>query len=241
MFETAVRELNGVAIGTMSRRELADCVDDLRRLKGAAAALEMRLVCAIDRLGDAGLDGAGVMRSAGRMSSRAAAVVAKTATQLESMPRTSEALAEGRITAEHASAPADLGRARPSHRHPRAVEGTHRSRPRVRRLRGRGVSLRSAPRHRLVGLRTDRHRQPGPVVLPLPSRRPRSADGVGTRRCRRVAGRGPWAPAVPNRRHPAPSRPVGLALQCRDGRRFGGEPRHFTIAPESPGCSSHAS
>ena len=107
MFETAVCELSRVAIDSMSRRELADCVDDLRRLKGAAAALEMRLVCAIDRLGDAGLDGAGVMRSAGRMSSRAASAVAKTATQLESMPRASAALAEGRITVEHASVLAD--------------------------------------------------------------------------------------------------------------------------------------
>jgi len=103
MFEAAVSELHQLTVGGMSRHALADCVDDLRRLKGAAAALEMRLVCEIDRLGDAGLDGAGVMRSAGRMSSRTAAVVAKTATQLESMPRATEALADGRITAEHAN------------------------------------------------------------------------------------------------------------------------------------------
>ncbi|MEZ5166009.1 MAG: DUF222 domain-containing protein [Acidimicrobiales bacterium] len=61
-----------------------------------------RLLCAIDGLGDKGLDAAGVLRSEGRVSARTAGRMAATAKKLESLPRMAEALAEGAITFEHA-------------------------------------------------------------------------------------------------------------------------------------------
>ncbi|MEZ5167397.1 MAG: DUF222 domain-containing protein [Acidimicrobiales bacterium] len=59
-------------------------------------------MCAIDGLGDKGLDAAGVLRVEGRVSARAAGRMAATAKKLESLPKTAEALAEGAITFEHA-------------------------------------------------------------------------------------------------------------------------------------------
>ncbi|MEM7143265.1 MAG: DUF222 domain-containing protein [Actinomycetota bacterium] len=85
------------------RGELDDRVALLRTLKGATAQFESKVVRAIDALGDGGLDGAGVARTTGGMSSRAANATAKIAATLEELPSTEEALAAGRITAEHAA------------------------------------------------------------------------------------------------------------------------------------------
>ncbi len=86
----------------MTRHELVDLVEQLRRLKGAAAALEGRVTTTINSLDDSGLDGAGVLRLVGRISGRAAARVSATAEMLTDMPLTAAALDSGEITATHA-------------------------------------------------------------------------------------------------------------------------------------------
>ncbi|MEZ5164995.1 MAG: hypothetical protein R2695_00380 [Acidimicrobiales bacterium] len=58
------------------------------------------MLCAIDGLGDRGVDAAGVLRS-GRVLNPAAGRMAATARRSsKSLPRTAEALAEGAITFE---------------------------------------------------------------------------------------------------------------------------------------------
>ena len=104
MFADTKQILREDQVDLLTRRELDVRFDEIRQLKGAIARYEARLVVAVDGLGDNGLDGAGVLRSRGRVSSTAAARSAKTATQLEQMPQTAKALDEGRITPEHADA-----------------------------------------------------------------------------------------------------------------------------------------
>lgn len=88
-------------------RELDDRFAEVRRLKGAIAAYEARLVRAVDGLADRGLDGRGMLRAQGKASDRIAARAAATATALGAMPRVEAALADGHITAEHADALVD--------------------------------------------------------------------------------------------------------------------------------------
>ena len=101
----AVKDLlrNG-PVESLTRPALVDRVEALRRLRGAIDAYEARVVWAVDRLGDRGVDGAGMLRSAGRVSSRTAARASKRAESLEELPATRDALVEGRITAEHVDA-----------------------------------------------------------------------------------------------------------------------------------------
>lgn len=104
MFETVVTQAQGVAVAGLDRAALTDLVVDCRRVKAAVVALEARLVTAIDGLDDAGVNGAGVLRSFGRMSDRAATSLSKTAAGLVELPKVAESLASGRITDEHAKA-----------------------------------------------------------------------------------------------------------------------------------------
>jgi len=103
MFSSARGQLNRIETSGMTRRHLVNLVEELRRLKGATAALEARATAAIDALRDDGLDGAGVLRVVGRMSSRSAARTASTAEQLADMSRASAALESGKITSSHAA------------------------------------------------------------------------------------------------------------------------------------------
>jgi len=104
MFSPAIRQLSGVNPSGLPRPELVDLVNGLRRLQGAIAATEARVIVAIDSLDDGGLNGAGVLRVAGRKSGRAAARISATAEMLIEMPLTSAALESGDITWPHATA-----------------------------------------------------------------------------------------------------------------------------------------
>ncbi|MEZ5167978.1 MAG: DUF222 domain-containing protein [Acidimicrobiales bacterium] len=102
MFDDLFTTLSDDPVECLTRSELVDRVGALRRVRGALDAYEARVVCAIDGLGDNGLDAAGVLRVEGRVSARAAGRMASTAKKLESLPKTAEALREGAITFEHA-------------------------------------------------------------------------------------------------------------------------------------------
>jgi len=85
-------------------------VAEIELVSAAQSALDAyrhRITAAIDGLGDRGLDAAGVLRTVGRMSSRAAGRVAKTAAPMAKLPGAVEALAAGAITSEHADVLAD--------------------------------------------------------------------------------------------------------------------------------------
>jgi len=104
MFREVIDLLNEDLVDQLTRPHLHDRFTEVRRLEGAVAAYKARLVNATNGLGDKGLDGAGMLRSAGRMSSKTAGALAATAGKLEDLPRTAKALADGRLTIEHASA-----------------------------------------------------------------------------------------------------------------------------------------
>ncbi|NIS28979.1 MAG: hypothetical protein GWN79_01695, partial [Actinobacteria bacterium] len=89
------------------RRELERDIGELHRVETHAAERRLALTAALEQLDDGGVDGAGVTRARTKMSSRAARRAARTASQLARMPGTAAALAEGRITVEHAEAAAD--------------------------------------------------------------------------------------------------------------------------------------
>ena len=113
MFTAALDELStlsetgGDALVGLSRSELEGRVAATRRIVSAAEAHLADLMVAINALDDNGLDGAGVLRARGGVSSKQAMRAAKTAATLAQMPDTKAALAAGRITAEHADAVAD--------------------------------------------------------------------------------------------------------------------------------------
>jgi hypothetical protein len=107
MFAELKQHLREDPVDLLTRGQLNDRFAEVRRLKGAVAAYEARLVRAVDGLGDRGLDGKGVLRTQGKTSDRAAARTAKTASMLQELPEVEAALEEGRITSEHADAVAD--------------------------------------------------------------------------------------------------------------------------------------
>ena len=69
----------------------------------ALSALQTRCATEIEGLDDGGVNSKTVLREAGRMSTRAANSVAKTAAGLAEMPKLAESLASGAITVEHAA------------------------------------------------------------------------------------------------------------------------------------------
>lgn len=103
MFATVIEQLTHDEIHGLGRSELAERLAAGRRLHGAVTEWMARVVREAESLDDGGLDGAGLLRVAARMSSRAAASTARTADALGSLPRAAAALREGRITAEHAA------------------------------------------------------------------------------------------------------------------------------------------
>ena len=89
-------------VAGLSRGELTGLVDGAGRAIASLTSLQARCAIEIEGLGDDGVNSKTVLREAGRMSTRAANSVAKTAVGLKEMPRLAESLATGAITAEHA-------------------------------------------------------------------------------------------------------------------------------------------
>ena len=102
MFDLMIQQAQGVAVAGLSRVELTGLVDGAGRAIAAMTSLQTRCAIEIEGLGDDGVNSKTVLREAGRMSTRAANSVAKTAVGLKEMPRLAESLATGAITVEHA-------------------------------------------------------------------------------------------------------------------------------------------
>ncbi len=93
-----------------TRHGLVAEIEHIAEARSALDAYEHRVVVAIEALRDQGLNAAEVLRSVGRVSSRAASRVASTAKRMSELPATAESLAAGRISAEHANVIADAAR-----------------------------------------------------------------------------------------------------------------------------------
>ncbi len=91
-----------MVVSGLSRPELEGLVAGAGRVIAALGALQTRCATEIEALDDGGVNSKTVLREAGRMSTRAANKVAKTAAGLAEMPKLAESLAGGAITAEHA-------------------------------------------------------------------------------------------------------------------------------------------
>ena len=103
MFDLMIRQAQGVAVSGLSRPELAGVVEGAGKVIAAMTSLQTRCATEIEGLGDDGVNSTTVLREAGRMSTRNANAVAKTAAGLAEMPKLAESLATGKITAEHAA------------------------------------------------------------------------------------------------------------------------------------------
>ncbi len=102
MFDSMIKQARGVAVSGLCRAELEGLVGGAGRVVAAMNALQTRCATEIEALDDGGVSSKVVLREAGRMSTRAANKVAKTAAGLVEMPKLAESLASGAITAEHA-------------------------------------------------------------------------------------------------------------------------------------------
>jgi len=102
MFESIITQTRAVTVSGLSRGDLESLVAGAGRVIAAMGALQTRCATEIEALDDGGVNSKTVLREAGRMSTRAANKVAKTAAGLVEMPKLAESLAEGKITAEHA-------------------------------------------------------------------------------------------------------------------------------------------
>ncbi|MDE0700340.1 MAG: DUF222 domain-containing protein [Acidimicrobiaceae bacterium] len=103
MFDLMIQQTRDVRTEGLSRAELTDVVDGAGRVIAALTSLQTRCAVEIEGLADDGVNSKTVLREAGRMSSRAAGSVAKTAAGLVELPKLAESLATGKITAEHAA------------------------------------------------------------------------------------------------------------------------------------------
>ena len=101
MFDSMITQARGVAVSGLCRADLEGLVAGAGRVIAAMGALQARCATEIEALDDGGVNSKVVLREAGRMSTRAANKVAKTAAGLVEMPKLAESLAEGKITAEH--------------------------------------------------------------------------------------------------------------------------------------------
>ena len=79
MFDSMIRQARGVAVAGLSRVELAGVVEGAGQVIAAMTSLQARCAVEIEGLGDDGVSSKTVLREAGRMSTRAASSVAKTA------------------------------------------------------------------------------------------------------------------------------------------------------------------
>ena len=102
MFDSMIQQVRGVTVAGLSRAELEDLVAGAGRVVAAMGALQTRCATEIEALDDGGMNSKTVLREAGRMSTRAANKVAKTAAGLVELPKLAESLAQGKITTEHA-------------------------------------------------------------------------------------------------------------------------------------------
>lgn len=102
MFDSMIQQARGMAVSGLCRGELEGLVAGAGRVVAAMGALQARCATEIEGLDDGGVGSKVVLREAGRMSTRSANKVAKTAVGLVEMPKLAESLAEGKITAEHA-------------------------------------------------------------------------------------------------------------------------------------------
>ncbi|MCQ3808416.1 MAG: DUF222 domain-containing protein [Acidimicrobiaceae bacterium] len=102
MFDSLIQQARGVAVSGLCRAEFEGLVAGAGRVVAAMNALQTRCATEIETLDDGGVSSKVVLREAGRMSTRAANKVAKTAAGLVEMPKLAESLANGAITAEHA-------------------------------------------------------------------------------------------------------------------------------------------
>lgn len=103
MFDLMVQQTRGVVTSGLSRGELACVIEGAGRAIAALTSLQTRCAVEIEGLDDSGVNSKTVLREAGRMSTRTANSVAKTASGLAEMPKLAESLAGGSITAEHAA------------------------------------------------------------------------------------------------------------------------------------------
>ena len=103
MFDSMIQQTRAVVTSGLCRGELEGLVAGAGRVVAALNALQTRCATEIEALDDGGVNSKTVLREAGRMSTRAANSVAKTAAGLAEMPKLAEALAGGAITAEHAA------------------------------------------------------------------------------------------------------------------------------------------
>ncbi|RMH74651.1 MAG: HNH endonuclease, partial [Actinomyces sp.] len=87
-----------------SADEVIAAAEALGRLESAVSAAQARLGAAADARGAAGVDGTLVDERVGRRSRREARRRARRARGLAAMPRVADALADGRLTVEHADA-----------------------------------------------------------------------------------------------------------------------------------------
>ena len=102
MFDSMIQQVRGVRVAGLSRAELEGLVAGAGRVVAAMGALQARCATEIEALDDGGVNSKTVLREAGRMSTRAANKVARTAAGLVEMPKLAESLAQGKITTEHA-------------------------------------------------------------------------------------------------------------------------------------------
>ncbi len=104
MFETLRSELRGLDVAWLDRSELESLVTELSTTEAMVQERKLAVLAAIERLDNGGLDAASVARSKGRSSDRKAKESAAAGLRLQDMPRTREAMRQGRITQEHAEA-----------------------------------------------------------------------------------------------------------------------------------------
>lgn len=102
MLQAVAEAVRGIEPRGMSRPELVDLLSVLDGIEAAATERRLAVLREIDELGDRGLPAAAVNRSVSRRSQRKAQREADTAHKLGAMPKAAEALAAGRINAEHA-------------------------------------------------------------------------------------------------------------------------------------------
>ena len=102
MFDSMIQQTREVVTSGRCRGELEGLVSGAGRAMAALGALQARCATEIEALDDGGVNSKTVLREAGRMSTRAANRVAKTAAGLAEMPKLAESLASGAITVEHA-------------------------------------------------------------------------------------------------------------------------------------------
>ena len=107
MFDLMIQQARQALTSGLSRGELTDMISGAGRAIAALSALQARCSTEIDTLDDGGVNAKTVLREAGRMSTRNANKVAKTADGLTEMPKLADSLARGDISVEHAAVAVD--------------------------------------------------------------------------------------------------------------------------------------